>query len=67
VWIAKSLLGVDIDLVASSELFPSILDKTSIRFLSEYAALDNTLDKLQEKLKNVGVNHSNKSTHEANK
>jgi len=66
VWIAKSLLGVDIDLVASSELFPSILDKTSIRFLSEYAALDNSLDKLQEKLKNTGVN-GNKSINEANK
>lgn len=65
-WIAKSLLGVDIDLVASSELFPSILDKTSIRFLSEYAALDNSLDKLQEKLKNTGVN-GNKSINEANK
>lgn len=41
------MLGVEIDLV-TSESFPPFLDTSSIQFLSEFAALDNTLDRLQE-------------------
>lgn len=41
------MLEVEIDLV-TSESFPPFLDTSSIQFLSEYATLDNTLDKLQD-------------------